>query len=206
MLAEEKISMSTHESWYAKLAALAAQYGEDVIRAAEQHLAARFTDRPREEQLATIEHLAALRVALGGWDAVERIGRSIASGRSPSAGTEPQRAALAVMPGTGQRGRRAAPILIEVMSPTAGYATLATRLSDAITLSTRGQHALDGAGIQRVYELVGRTMDELSRLDGITAEDLAAIIRFCDKFGLPLGAKLDPGVVARVRETIASAK
>lgn len=198
--------MSKPDSWYAQLAALAARHGEDVVRAAEQHLAARFTDRPREEHLAAIEHLAALRVALGGWDAVERIGRSIASGRSPSAGTEPQRAALAVMPGTGQRGRRAAPILIEVMSPTAGYATLATRLSDAITLSTRGQRALEEAGIHRVYELVGKTMDELSRLDGITAEDLAAIIRFCDKFGLPLGAKLDPGVVTRAREMIGDKK
>lgn len=196
--------MSKPDSWYAKLTELAGRYGEEVVRAAEQHLGTHLAQRPSEEQLAAIEHLAALRVTLGNWEAVERTARAIASGRPPHVGTEPQRAAIAVVPATGRRtGGRAAVVLIGVMSPTAGYATLATRCDDAIALSPKGRRALESAGIRYVYELVQRTASELGRLDGL-AEDLVAIVRFFDRFGLVLGSKLDRTVTDHVREVIAS--
>lgn len=197
--------MSKPESWYARLAELAARYGEDVVRASEQHLGTHLAQRPSEEQLVAIEHLAALRVALGNWEAVERAARAIASGRPPYAATEPQRAAIAIRRGTGRRGSRAVAILVGVVSPTAGYATLATRCDDAIALSPRGRRALESAGIRYVYELVQRTANELGRLDGL-AEDLVAIIRFCDKFGLSLGSKLDRTVVDRVEAITSTTK
>lgn len=192
--------MSKPENWYARLSELAARYSEDVIRTAEQYVAARFSGT-REAQLAAIEHLAGLHAVLGNWEAVEHTARAIASGRSPHVGTEPQRAAIVVKQGTGRRGSRGAAILVNVVSLTAGYATLTTRCHDAIALSPKGRRTLEAAGIRYVYELVQRTARELGQIEGL-AEDLAAIIQSCDKFGLPLGAKLDPSVVARVQEII----
>jgi len=204
-VAEEEF-MSKQDHWYTRLAELASQYGEEIVRAAEQHLGTHFAERPREDWLAAVEHLAALRVTLGSWEAVERTTRAIASGRPPNVATEPQRSAIAVMPGTGQRGRRGAPLLIEVMSPTAGYATLATRCGVAIPISPEGQRALEGAGIRFNYELVRKNVGDLGQMDGLTAGDLAAIIRFFDRFGLSLGSHLDRAVVTRVEEMIASQK
>ncbi|MBI4434364.1 hypothetical protein HY635_00895 [Candidatus Uhrbacteria bacterium] len=197
--------MSKQDSWYTRLAELASQYDEDVVRAAEQHLGTHFAERPREDWLVAVEHLAALRVALGSWEAVERTARTIASGRPPNVATEPQRAALAIVPGTGRRRGHAA-IVIEAISPTAGYAALAMRCSDAISISPDGQRALSGAGIRFIYELVRKTVGELGRIDGLAAEDLTAIVRLSDRLGLPLGSQLDRGVITRVEEMLAGGK
>jgi hypothetical protein len=197
--------MSAHESWYARLSELAGQYGEDVVRTVEQYVAVRFPSVHRDVQLAVIEHLTALQATVGNWEDIERMARAIASGRPPHVGTEPQHAAIAVRQPTGRRGSRGIAILVHVVSPTAGYATLATRCRDAIQLSAKGRRALEGAGIRYVYELVQRSAHDLGQIPDL-ADDLAAIIRFCDKFGLPLPAKLDPDVITRAREMIGEKK
>ncbi|MDO8622475.1 MAG: hypothetical protein Q7R80_04555 [bacterium] len=186
--------------WIPELQVLTAEHGEEPVRIAMQCASPYFPTTHWKQAADAIRHLLALRKLLGSWETLTAILRAITSGEAIQQSSQRRIRTLALIPG--QRNQPGT--VISVMSPTAGYVTLATRLPGLVTISTAGQRALVGANIQRVYELVQRTPDALRKIDGLTGDDLATLIRFCDRIGLPLGSRLDHDVLKQIHAMITS--
>lgn len=188
--------------WIPELQALTAEHGEEPVRIAMQCASPYFPTTHWKQAADAIRHLLALRKLLGSWETLAAILRAITSGEAIAQSSQRRIRTLALIPG--QRNQPGT--VIQVMSPTAGYVTLITRVPGLVTISTAGQRALNGAGVQYIYELVQRSPDALRRIDGLTGDDLATLIRYCDRIGLPLGSKLDHNVLEQIHAMLNSGK
>ena len=180
--------------WIPELQVLTAEHGEEPVRIAVQCTAPYFSTTQWKETVEAIRHLLALRKLLGSWETMAAILRTIASGHAIAQSSQRRIRTLALVPGH----RNQPGTVIQVLSPTAGYVTLATRLPGVVTISHAGQRALTNAGIHYVYELVQRTADALRKIDGLTGDDLVTLFRFCDRIGLPLGSRIDDDVLEQI--------
>lgn len=188
--------------WIPELQVLTAEHGEEPVRIAIQCASPYFPTTKWAQVAEAIRHLLALRKLLGSWEPIAAILRAITSGEALSQSASRRNRTLALVPGL----RNQPGTVIQVMSPTAGYVTLATRCAGVVEISTAGQRALLDAGLEYVYQLVQRTPDALRRINGLTGDDLATLIRFCDHIGLPLGSKLAEDVLEQIRTILTSEK
>ncbi len=96
--------------------------------------------------------------------------------------------------------REAAPSKKEI--PYLGQAELLAKSIDHLELSVRSNNCLRSAGIERIYELVQKSEDELLKTKNFGRKSLAEIKETLENLGLTLNVELHPKLVERIQAEI----
>jgi DNA-directed RNA polymerase subunit alpha len=83
--------------------------------------------------------------------------------------------------------------------PLLGQAELLAKTIDHLELSVRSNNCLRAAGIERIYELVQKTEDELLKTKNFGRKSLAEIKETLTNLGLGLNTELHPKLVERIQ-------
>jgi len=90
--------------------------------------------------------------------------------------------------------------------PFIGQADLLAKTIDHLELSVRSNNCLRSAGIERIYELVQKSEDELLKTKNFGRKSLAEIKETLGNLGLSLNIELHPKLIERVQAEVKEAK
>jgi DNA-directed RNA polymerase subunit alpha len=90
--------------------------------------------------------------------------------------------------------------------PFLGQADLLAKTIDHLELSVRSNNCLRSAGIERIYELVQKSEDELLKTKNFGRKSLAEIKETLDNLGLSLNIELHPKLLERIQAEVKEAK